>query len=70
MEFSMEIQLKYPFNRYFRKGKLVTNKENRRHVLFINYGSKVTTTSYARYKMCVKLKRFLKLICLDFICFI
>lgn len=56
----MEIILEYPFNRYFRKGKLVINNENRKNVLLINYGSKVTTTSYARYLMSVHLKRFLK----------
>lgn len=56
----MEIKLKYPFNRYFRRGKLVKNKENRRNVLLVNYGSKVTTISYARYKLSIKHRRFLK----------
>ena len=56
----MYIRLKYPFNRYFRKGKLLVNRERRRTVILINYGSRVTSISYARYKMSVKHKRFLK----------
>lgn len=55
----MKIVLEYPYSEVWKSGYLVTNKQNRKNVLLVNGKKDRTTTSYARYLMSVKLKRFL-----------
>jgi hypothetical protein len=55
----MKIKLKYPYKKKWKKGYVVTNKENRKMVILFNSHSDRSTTSYARYKLSCKLGRFL-----------
>lgn len=56
---SMKINLEYPFNEIWSRGYLVTNRENRRHVILYNSHHNRSSISYARYLLSVKEKRFL-----------
>lgn len=51
----MIIELQEPFKSIWKSGYLVVNSENRRNVLLRGFSSEVTTISYARYLVCVKL---------------
>lgn len=51
----MQIILETPYKEKWKQGYLVTNKENRKHVVLFNTNKNRTTTSYARYLMSVKL---------------
>lgn len=55
----MKIILEYPYTSVWKSGYLVTNRENRKNVILFNSDKDRSTTSYARYLMSVKLKRFL-----------
>lgn len=55
----MKIKLEYPFDVLYGKGYLVTNKENRKHVILYNSKHDRTTISFARYIMSCKLKKIL-----------
>ena len=50
----MILELQEPFKSFWNKGYLVVNSENRRNVVLFNFEKDRTTTSYARYLMCVK----------------
>lgn len=54
-----QIELEFPYNQVWRKGYIVTNKENRKTVILFNNKSDRSSTQYARYLLSVKLKRFL-----------
>lgn len=56
----MKIQLKYPFSQDWKKGYLVTNREDRQHVILFNSDKDRTTISYARYLMSVYLKKYIE----------
>jgi hypothetical protein len=56
----MKIKLEYPFNKDWKDGYIVINKEPRRHVILFNSIKDRSTISYARYLMSVKLGRYLK----------
>ena len=56
---STRFDLKYPYTTKWSHGYMVINGENRRHVLLISKDGKRSSTSYARYLMCVNLGRFL-----------
>lgn len=47
----MKIELETPFKEIYKCGYLVTNGENRKHVLLYNSQENRTTMSYARYLM-------------------
>jgi hypothetical protein len=51
----LKIELQSPYKEKWKYGYLVTNKENRKHVVLYNSDSDRTTTSYARYLMTVHL---------------
>lgn len=55
----MKIELETPYRELYRFGYLVTNKENRKHVILYNSKTDRTTVSYARYLMTVKLGHFI-----------
>lgn len=55
----MKIILEYPFNQDFKSGYVNINKEPRRVCLLVRYDGTKTSTSFARYMMCCKLKRYL-----------
>lgn len=51
----MKIQLKSPYDKDWKCGYLVTNKDNRRQIILYNDNRNRSTTSYARYLMSCKL---------------
>lgn len=53
----MKIELQPPFDKEWKHGYLVTNKENRKMVCLVNDRKTRKTISYARYIMSVKLGR-------------
>lgn len=55
----MKIELEFPYNQDYKAGYLNTNKEPRRVVLLVDFDNNKTSTSYARYLMTCKLKRYL-----------
>lgn len=55
----MKIDLEYPYNIDWKKGYLVVNPEGRQTVILFNSSSDRSSTSYARYLMAVKEKRYL-----------
>lgn len=54
-----KIKLDYPYSKDYECGYLNINKEPRRVVLLIGNNSMRTSTSYARYLLSCKLKRYL-----------
>lgn len=54
-----KIRLEEPFASAYKFGYIVTNKENRRHVILYNSDKDRSTISYARYLYSVHLGRFL-----------
>lgn len=56
---STKINLEYPYNKRWKSGYIVINKENRRTLILVNNEKDRTSTQYARYLLAVKLKRFL-----------
>lgn len=55
-----KIELKYPYSKDWESGYLVTNKENRKTIILYNGNNqKRSSTQYARYKLAVKLGRYL-----------
>ena len=56
---SSKIDLEYPYSSDWKCGYLVTNKENRRHIVLYNSPTDRTTTAYARYLLSVSLGRYL-----------
>ena len=55
-----KIRLEEPFASAYRFGYIVTNKENRKHVVLYNSNKDRSTISYARYLYSVHLGRFLR----------
>lgn len=55
----MKIELEYPFNQDWNKGYIVINTDKRRTVILYNSNQQRSSVSYARYLMCVHLKRYL-----------
>ena len=53
------INLEKPYSDDYKAGYLVTNSENRRIVILIDFNNKKTSTAYARYLLSVKLGRYL-----------
>lgn len=51
----MVLDLQYPFNMWYRKGYLRVDSKGRKRVDMRNNKHDSTTTSYARYLMCVKM---------------
>jgi len=51
----MEIELEEPFKSIWKTGHLITNAENRQHVVLFNSNQNKSLISYARYLVCVKL---------------
>lgn len=56
---STKIILQYPYNKLWRFGYLIVNRDNRRTVILFNNKTDRSSTQYARYLMAVNLKRFL-----------
>lgn len=56
---SNKFTLEYPYTTRWKTGYIVTNGENRKTVILYNSDTDRTSTSYARYLMAVKLKKFL-----------
>lgn len=54
-----EIRLEEPYSKDWKKGYLVTNRENRKTVILYNSKTDRSTTQYARYLMAVKIGRYL-----------
>lgn len=59
MTMKTKITLEQPYNKRWKYGYLLTNRENRKTVILYNSEKDRSTTSYARYMMSVFLKRFL-----------
>lgn len=55
----MKIKLKDPYAKKYKAGYVVVNPENRRNLILVDNFGRLTTVSYARYLMAVKLGRFL-----------
>lgn len=55
----MKIELEFPFNQDWNKGYIVINPDKRRTVILYNSNQQRSSVSYARYLMCVHLKRYL-----------
>ena len=55
----MKIDLEFPYSSDWKYGYLVTNGENRKHVVLFNTNEDRSTTAYARYLLSVKLGRYL-----------
>lgn len=54
------MKLEYPYTNDFKSGTVsIRRNDNRRIVTLTRYDGSKTTTSYARYRMSVKLKRYL-----------
>lgn len=56
---STKIELDYPYNKRWKTGYVVTNKENRKTLILVNNKNDRSSTQYARYLLAVKLGRFL-----------
>ena len=57
---TMQITLKPPYSKKWKKGYLVTNDKKRQFVILYNSATDRKTISYPRYLMAVKLGRELK----------
>lgn len=55
----MKITLQEPFTTKWKIGYIVTNKENRKHVILYNNPKDRSTISFARYQLSCFLKQFL-----------
>lgn len=56
---STKISLGYPYSSDWKRGYVVTNRENRKTLILYNSSSDRTSTQYARYLTAVKLGRYL-----------
>jgi len=56
---STKIDLLYPYNKCWKSGYVVTNKENRKTLILVNNKDDRSSTQYARYLLSTKLGRFL-----------
>ena len=56
----MKIELKYPYNTKWKYGYVYVNGDNRKTLILYNNHNERSSTTYSRYLMSVKEKRFLE----------